>query len=573
MRLLLCAGWGGAASARGTPHTLLIPTQRQHTALFPRLLGVVDGKRAWAAPPNVTLVQTGDATDRGPRSAATVRLLARLQRGAAAAGGRVVTLLGNHDLMNLQVCGGYCECMRMRMCARVQVAAFCVVPLIDPPPLRFLTDRPPVPQTPRTRSKQGDQRYVSREELARLGARAAAARGSSSGGSSGGSGGDGSSSGDGDWGEDDAAADGSGSGAAGGGGDGAPHQQHHRHPARAVEAGLREWARLLGAGAPLGEALRARALLAVEGEGRCRTLFVHAGAPARWLALLCIGFFWRQPRTAASINPLETPTPTHTLLRNPVRTPHPGLLPRTLRELVDAVDAAEAGAGGGGGEVEGGGGGGGEGAGSGGTGTAASDGSGSGTGVHEQGERQQQQPEPPSHQHRRQRRHDGGGGGGAGDAEPDRPPSLDARTVARINAATRRLLAGCVGGVCPFGGGRGRAQSLSTAQQRLAEAITGPAGPVWARALALAPENAVCPAVDALLAAVPGGAARVAVGHTVQEGGRARTRCGGRVLLLDTGMSSGMLDAPAAAFACRNGGGGEEAGARVLYADGRVDVV
>lgn len=50
-------------------------------------------------------MQTGDMTDRGPASAAVVALFSRLAREAEAAGSKLVTLLGNHCLMNLQVSG------------------------------------------------------------------------------------------------------------------------------------------------------------------------------------------------------------------------------------------------------------------------------------------------------------------------------------------------------------------------------------------------------------------------------------------------------------------------------------
>jgi hypothetical protein len=49
------------------------------------------------------------------------------------------------------------------------------------------------------------------------------------------------------------------------------------------------------------------------------------------------------------------------------------------------------------------------------------------------------------------------------------------------------------------------------------------------------------------------GVRRLVVGHTPQAPGRAAARCGGRLLLLDTGMSSGMLGSPAAAWVCHPG--------------------
>lgn len=48
-----------------------------------------------------TLVQLGDITDRGPNSLKIIRSLQQLQREAAAAGGQVIVLLGNHEAMNL----------------------------------------------------------------------------------------------------------------------------------------------------------------------------------------------------------------------------------------------------------------------------------------------------------------------------------------------------------------------------------------------------------------------------------------------------------------------------------------
>lgn len=64
------------------------------------LAGLVDATGAWSGGSD-TLVQTGDVTDRGPDSKALIALIARLETEAAAAGGRVVALNGNHEIMNL----------------------------------------------------------------------------------------------------------------------------------------------------------------------------------------------------------------------------------------------------------------------------------------------------------------------------------------------------------------------------------------------------------------------------------------------------------------------------------------
>ena len=64
-------------------------------------LGLVDPAGHWVGGDTV-LVQTGDLTDRGPDSLEVIQLMDRLVAEAPAAGGRVVSLLGNHEVMNLQ---------------------------------------------------------------------------------------------------------------------------------------------------------------------------------------------------------------------------------------------------------------------------------------------------------------------------------------------------------------------------------------------------------------------------------------------------------------------------------------
>ncbi len=62
--------------------------------------GLIDEKLTWSGGDS-TLVQTGDFTDRGPGVREVMDLLMRLQREAAAAGGRVEVLMGNHEALNL----------------------------------------------------------------------------------------------------------------------------------------------------------------------------------------------------------------------------------------------------------------------------------------------------------------------------------------------------------------------------------------------------------------------------------------------------------------------------------------
>jgi calcineurin-like phosphoesterase family protein len=62
--------------------------------------GIVDASGRWSGG-KTTLVQTGDFTDRGPKVRAAMDFLMDLEGQAKAAGGRVVVLLGNHEVMNL----------------------------------------------------------------------------------------------------------------------------------------------------------------------------------------------------------------------------------------------------------------------------------------------------------------------------------------------------------------------------------------------------------------------------------------------------------------------------------------
>ena len=62
--------------------------------------GITDANGRWTGG-TTTLVQTGDMTDRGTGVRAVLDLLMNLEPQANAAGGRVIVLLGNHELMNL----------------------------------------------------------------------------------------------------------------------------------------------------------------------------------------------------------------------------------------------------------------------------------------------------------------------------------------------------------------------------------------------------------------------------------------------------------------------------------------
>jgi Calcineurin-like phosphoesterase len=63
-------------------------------------VGLIDEQRHWTGG-KVTFVQVGDLIDRGPKPREVMDLMMSLEDQATNAGGRVVALLGNHEVMNL----------------------------------------------------------------------------------------------------------------------------------------------------------------------------------------------------------------------------------------------------------------------------------------------------------------------------------------------------------------------------------------------------------------------------------------------------------------------------------------
>ena len=62
--------------------------------------GLVDEQNHWTGG-SATLVQLGDLVDRGPKSREAMDLVMGLENEAAKSGGKVVPLLGNHEVMNI----------------------------------------------------------------------------------------------------------------------------------------------------------------------------------------------------------------------------------------------------------------------------------------------------------------------------------------------------------------------------------------------------------------------------------------------------------------------------------------
>jgi hypothetical protein len=105
MRALLSLAIGVTfiAAAPSTPGVIAIGDIHGDLNAFDRSLraaGLTDQSGRWTGGRTV-LVQTGDYLDRGPDVRGVLDRLMALETAAPAAGGRVVVLLGNHEVMNL----------------------------------------------------------------------------------------------------------------------------------------------------------------------------------------------------------------------------------------------------------------------------------------------------------------------------------------------------------------------------------------------------------------------------------------------------------------------------------------
>ena len=94
-----------ASTAAGQPPTRVVAVGDVHGAYdeFTAILqsvGLIDSRRMWTGGA-ATLVQTGDVVDRGAKQRECLDLLMDLQRQAPLAGGKVIPLIGNHEVMNV----------------------------------------------------------------------------------------------------------------------------------------------------------------------------------------------------------------------------------------------------------------------------------------------------------------------------------------------------------------------------------------------------------------------------------------------------------------------------------------
>ena len=104
------SGWlmlllGTVIANASTPSTLCavgdFHGDENHAYAALRMCGAVDGHGKWIGG-GMTVVQTGDVVDRGNASLPLLHSLWALQAEAAAAGGELVMLIGNHELLNMQ---------------------------------------------------------------------------------------------------------------------------------------------------------------------------------------------------------------------------------------------------------------------------------------------------------------------------------------------------------------------------------------------------------------------------------------------------------------------------------------
>lgn len=99
----LLAAQNTAATDPGVPRVVAVGDVHGDIEALSAILrraGLIDSRQSWQGG-NAIFVQTGDYMDRGPHVREVLDLFMSLEREAAAAGGKVIVLLGNHEAMDL----------------------------------------------------------------------------------------------------------------------------------------------------------------------------------------------------------------------------------------------------------------------------------------------------------------------------------------------------------------------------------------------------------------------------------------------------------------------------------------
>jgi hypothetical protein len=97
--------WAGPANAPAGPPESVVAIGDVHNdfddfVAILRRTGLTDKQNHWTGG-KTTFVQVGDLLDRGPKPREVMDLMMALEKEAVQAGGRVVSLLGNHEMMNI----------------------------------------------------------------------------------------------------------------------------------------------------------------------------------------------------------------------------------------------------------------------------------------------------------------------------------------------------------------------------------------------------------------------------------------------------------------------------------------
>src|ERR1700739_4743295 len=97
--------WAGPAKAPVKPPESVVAIGDVHNdfddfvAILQRT-GLIDKQNHWTGG-KTTFVQVGDLLNRAPKPREVMNLMMALEKEAAQAGGRVISLLGNHEAMNI----------------------------------------------------------------------------------------------------------------------------------------------------------------------------------------------------------------------------------------------------------------------------------------------------------------------------------------------------------------------------------------------------------------------------------------------------------------------------------------